>query len=73
LDAVANALQQLVGKEFNVLEYNEHAMTGTSKSQAVAYVCVSNGDNKPVWGVGIHNDIITASISALTSAINKMI
>ena len=72
LDAVNNALRNIVKNDYTIAEYHEHALTTTSKSQAVAYVCVEYGDKK-VWGVGIHNDIIAASVSALFSAINKML
>ena len=72
LDAVNNALRNIVPRNYTIAEYHEHALTTTSKSQAVAYVCVEYGDKK-VWGVGIHNDIIAASVSALVSAINKML
>lgn len=72
LDAVNNALRNIVTNDYTIAEYHEHALTTTSKSQAVAYVCVEYGDKK-VWGVGIHNDIIAASVSALISAINKML
>ena len=72
LDAVNNALRNIIKNDYTIAEYHEHALTTTSKSQAVAYVCVEYGDKK-VWGVGIHNDIIAASVSALVSAINKML
>ena len=72
LDAVNNALRSIIPVEYSIAEYHEHALTTTSKSQAVAYVCVQYGDKK-VWGVGIHNDIIAASVSALVSALNKML
>lgn len=72
LDAVNNALRNIVKNDYTIAEYHEHALTTTSKSQAVAYVCVEYGDKK-IWGVGIHNDIIAASVSALVSAINKML
>ncbi|MGN0788357.1 MAG: alpha-isopropylmalate synthase regulatory domain-containing protein, partial [Christensenellales bacterium] len=66
-------IRPLVGKDYIIGEYHEHALTSTSKSQAVAYVCLQYGEGKKVWGVGIHNDIIAASVSALVSAINKML
>ena len=73
LDAVNNAIRPLVGKDYTITEYHEHALTTTSKSQAVAYVCIEFDQGNKVWGVGIHNDIISASVSALVSAINKML
>lgn len=72
LDAVSNAIKNVLGNNFHIVEYQEHARTKTSKSQAVAYVCIENDDTKTtVWGVGIHNDIIEASVKALVSALNR--
>lgn len=72
LDAVSNALKQALELDYHIVEYTEHALSKTSKSQACAYVCIEdNKTNKLYWGVGIHNDIIEASVNALVSAINK--
>jgi 2-isopropylmalate synthase len=37
----------------------------------LAYVGIINGEGKIVWGAGCHNDIITASVYALVSAVNR--
>ena len=71
LDAVSNALKQHLGIEYSNLTYTEHALTTESTSQAVTYVSVTFSDGKVSWGAGIHDDIITASIWALLSAINR--
>lgn len=71
LDAVNNAIRPLLNKKYVLAEYYEHALSETSKSQAIAYVSL-NCDDKTIWGVGIKNDIIDASIAALNSALNKL-
>lgn len=72
LDAVSNAIKNVIGNTYHIVEYQEHALTKTSKSQAAAYVCIEVEDTrKLVWGVGIHNDIIEASVRALVSALNR--
>ena len=43
-----------------------------SDSRACSYVNIVNSEGKSFWGVGMHPDIITASINALASAINRM-
>lgn len=70
LDAISNALSTKLHLSFDNLIYKEHALTKGSKSQAVAYVGIEH-DNKTSWGVGIHSDIMTASIKALISAVNR--
>ncbi len=73
LDACSNALKEAVGFDFSIITYTEHALEKSSKSQAVAYVGIELENKKVVWGAGMHNDIITASVNALVSAINKAI
>ena len=72
LDAVSNAIKNVIGDTYHIVEYQEHARTKTSRSQAVAYVCIEIEEtHQLVWGVGIHNDIIEASVRALVSALNR--
>jgi 2-isopropylmalate synthase len=37
----------------------------------VAYVEAKLGDGRPRWGVGIHGNIVTASLRAVVSAVNR--
>ncbi len=71
LDAVSNALKRYLGIEYSNLTYTEHALTSESSSQAVTYVSITFKDGKTIWGAGVHDDIIAASICALLSAINR--
>ncbi len=72
LDAVSNAIKNVIGDTYHIVEYQEHARTKTSRSQAVAYICIEIEEtHQLVWGVGIHNDIIEASVRALVSALNR--
>ena len=72
LDAVSNALKECYNLKYILTNYSEHSLDSTSKSEAAAYVSVKV-DDKEYWGVGIHDDIIAASIYALISAINNSI
>lgn len=73
LDAVFNGLKSYFGIDDCVLTgYEQHALTTTSKSQAVAYVGVEyNG--KTIWGAGIDDDVMTSSIKAVVSAVNNIL
>jgi len=71
LDAVSNALKRHIGMHYSSLTYNEHALSTGSTSKAVTYVSITFDDEERVWGAGIHDDIIAASINALISAINR--
>ncbi|MGF9947220.1 2-isopropylmalate synthase [Priestia megaterium] len=73
LDAISNALQTNLNLSYTNLIYKEHALEIGSKSQAVSYVGISALDGSLYWGCGIDVDIMTSSIKALFSAINKML
>ena len=71
LDAVSNVIKQFFGISYELAVYEEHSLERGSSSKAVAYVgIVCRG--KKYWGVGIDEDIIRASIHALTVAVNQM-
>ena len=72
LDCVSSAIKQVTGKDYVLENYVEHALEGKSNSQAASYIgIVSNG--KTYWGAGIHTDIMTSSVKALVSAVNRML
>ena len=70
LDAVSNAVKKFLGKTFTITTYTEHALTVSSKSDAVSYVGIE-ADGKTYWGVGIHKDITDSSVAALFSALDR--
>ncbi|SDT75224.1 2-isopropylmalate synthase [Actinoplanes derwentensis] len=69
IDAFTQAVAPL-GIKARVLDYTEHALTSGGDAQAAAYVEVEVGD-AVLWGVGIDANIVSASIKAVTSAINR--
>ena len=72
LDAVSNAMQQNFGIKYDNLTYSEHAMEIGATSRAMAYIGITAESGKVYWGAGMDTDIITASVKALISAINRM-
>lgn len=73
LDATRKALMKgpyNIGYTF--VTYTEHALETESDSTAVAYVAIADKNGRVFWGVGIHQDIIYASVNALVCAINRM-
>jgi 2-isopropylmalate synthase len=69
ISAFVTALKT-VGIEVRVLDYNEHAMSAGGDAKAAAYVECQVG-NSTLWGVGIDANIMTASLKAVLSAINR--
>ena len=70
IDAFAHSLRELSGHDFRVLDYHEHAIGAGADARAVCYTELKVGDTE-LWGVGIHTDIVTASLRAVVSAVNR--
>ncbi|MEV4311223.1 2-isopropylmalate synthase [Actinocrispum sp. NPDC049592] len=65
VDALAS-----VGYDVRVLDYSEHALTAGDDARAAAYVECTVGD-RVWWGVGVDSSIVTASLRAVVSAVNR--
>jgi len=72
LDCVCNAIKAVLGEEFSLETYVEHALDEKSSSKAASYVSISK-QGKTYWGTGIHSDIMISSVKALVSAVNRML
>jgi 2-isopropylmalate synthase len=58
------------GIDLRVLDYHEHAVTAGADASAACYIEAAVGD-RVLWGVGIHPSIVTASLRAVVSAVNR--
>jgi hypothetical protein len=73
LDAFVNAingLPSMAGRDVRVLDYAEHALSSGGDATAAAYVECAVGD-QVLWGVGLDPNIVTASLKAVISAVNR--
>ncbi len=70
LDCISQAIKKVTGKAYVLESYVEHALEEKSSSQAASYVCISC-EGQSFWGAGIHSDIMTSSVYALVSAVNR--
>lgn len=70
LDAVSKAIKKHFGITYELTEYTEHSLSRGSSSKALAYVGITSHE-KLIWGIGMDEDIIKASINALTAAVNR--
>jgi 2-isopropylmalate synthase len=68
--AFVAGLVDVAGITVDVVDYHEHAVGAGSAASAVAYVEVRDDDGTR-WGVGTHEDILTASLRAVLSAVNR--
>ena len=56
--------------DVRVLDYHEHALSSGGDARAAAYLECSI-DGRVLWGVGIDANIVTASLKAVISAVNR--
>ena len=54
-----------------IMDYNEHAIGAGTNAKAAAYIELRVAGGRPVHGVGIDENITTASFKALFSALNR--
>ncbi len=73
IDAFVHALNKEFGFEVRILDYDEHAVGSGADATAVSFVELRAGDSDPVAGVGMHRNILTASLNAIMSALNRAI
>ena len=72
VDAYVGALGKVLGGKFEMLDYHEHAIARGAGATAIAYVEMSRPDGLSIFGVGMHKSIVTASLRAITSAVNRV-
>jgi 2-isopropylmalate synthase len=71
IDSFVDALAGL-GIDVRVLDYDEHAVGAGADARAASYIEAAVGD-RVLWGVGIHPSIVTASLRAVASAVNRAV
>ncbi len=71
VDAFVTAVRVGMSLPIHVLNYHEHAIGAGEDAMAVSYVQLRVGADRAVYGVGRDPNIVTATLRALTSAINR--
>src|SRR5580698_2454033 len=68
-----DAMVQAVALPFDVLSYEEHSRGKGSGAQAVSYIEITTRSRRTLFGAGMHPNIVTASLLAVVSAVNRAI
>jgi len=58
---------------FDVLSYEEHSRGQGSAAKAVSYIEITTRSRRTLFGAGMHPNIITASLLAIFSAVNRAV
>ena len=72
ISSVVSTIRDSFGVTLDVADYTEHAMGQGAAVRAAAYVECTTPEGKTVWGVGIDEDVATASVRAVLSAANAV-
>ncbi|MGE8376370.1 MAG: alpha-isopropylmalate synthase regulatory domain-containing protein, partial [Diaphorobacter nitroreducens] len=71
IDAFVHAVAAALDCDVRVLDYNEHAISEGAHAKAVAYVEMRIDDRHTVYGVGMDANIVSASIRAILSGLQR--
>ena len=70
IDAFVDAMRKETGKEIKVFSYSEHSVGVGADATAIAFV-EAEVDGKHLYGVGRSANIVSASLIAVTCAVNR--
>jgi 2-isopropylmalate synthase len=73
VDAFVHALRTDLGFDIHVQNYHEHATGSGEDATAVSYVQLRVGQDVAVFGVGLDPNIVTATLKAVVSAVDRAI
>jgi 2-isopropylmalate synthase len=66
-----DAMVKAVALPFDLLSYEEHSRGHGSGAKAVSYIEITTRSRRTLFGAGMHPNIITASLLAILSAVNR--
>ena len=72
IDAFVDALKRGFNLDFAFLDYHEHAVGRGANATAASYVEIQDAKGRILHGVGIDPSIVTASLKATLSAVQRL-
>ena len=73
ISSVVGTIRDQFGVVLDVVDYTEHALGTGTDARAAAYLECRDTLGRTVWGVGIDEDVATASVRAVLSAANAAV
>lgn len=71
IDAFVSGLQKLSNQRITVMDYHEHAIGAGADAKAITYIELRVDGGKPLFGVGMDSNIVTASLKAILCGLNR--
>lgn len=72
ISAFLDALNAARSTKFEVTDYSEHAIAEGTDATAAAFVEMQDEQGNRLWGVGLDENILSASLKALLCAFNRL-
>lgn len=73
ISAVLSAINQHAGTSYEVVSYEERALSQGTNAEAIAMVeIVDKAHQITTFGVGVHDNITTASVQAILACVNRL-
>ena len=70
IEAFVNGMVETLNEPLNVVDYHEHALTTGKDAAAICLLAINDGEGRR-YGIGMSTNTITASLSAIVSALNR--
>lgn len=71
IDAFFSAIKTLDLPDYELVSYDEQAVSSGAKSKALSFIQLRDDQGKTHFGAGLDDDISVASIKAIISAVNR--
>lgn len=73
ISSVLTTIEESFGLSLEICDYSEHALGSGRDANAAAYLECRTPDGETIWGCGIDEDVATAGVRAVLSAVNSAV
>ena len=70
IEAFVNGMVATLNEPLNIIDYREHSLSTGKDATAICLLTIDDGDAR-CHGIGVSRNTITASLSAIVSAVNR--
>jgi len=71
IEAFVNGIVEVLNEPLNIIDYHEHALSTGKDAQAICLLAIDDGADGRIYGIGVSKNTITASLTAIVSAMNR--
>ena len=72
INAFVQVLKEASGLDFNLVDYEEKALSGGSAAQAICFIKLKDASGQEHLGIGVDPSTSTAAFNAVICAANRM-